>query len=78
MVTLSTYHVRQKRLLRALLSILEIFIANKSLYLAMLAAAVCTGFTSCSNNDDDGQPTNTQLWVGELGAPAYEADAVAY
>jgi hypothetical protein len=51
---------------------------NKSLYLAMLAAAVCTGFTSCSNNDDDGQPTNTQLWVGELGAPAYEADAVAY
>lgn len=47
-------------------------------FLAMMIAAFSftMGFTACGDDDDDTPDSN--LWVGELGAPAYEADAVAY
>ena len=47
-------------------------------FLAMMIAALSftMGFTACGDDDDDTPDSN--LWVGELGAPAYEADAVAY
>lgn len=51
---------------------------KKIKFLAMMIAALSftVGFTACGDDDDD--TPNTNLWVGELGAPAYEADAVAY
>lgn len=44
---------------------------------ALMAAVACTGFSACGDDDDD-ENKNSNLWVGELGAPAHEADAVAY
>ncbi len=51
---------------------------KKIKFLAMMIAAFSftMGFTACGDDDDDTPDSN--LWVGELGAPAYEADAVAY
>lgn len=50
-------------------------------YLQLLFVALFTttsvSLTSCSSDDDDEQ-FNGDLWQGELGAPAYESDAVAY
>lgn len=45
---------------------------------ALIAAAACAGFTSCSNDDNDDDRSPSPLWVGELGAPSHEDDAVAY
>lgn len=50
----------------------------KFFFYAFMAVAVCTGFASCSSNDDDDEQPGTPLWVGELSDPAYEADAAAY
>ena len=46
-------------------------------FLAMMIAALSftMGFTACGDDDDD--TPDSSLWVGEIGAPAHEADAVA-